>query len=554
MYVIAPVLTLSSPVSEAKPGTTVALIYTATGGSGSPTWSISSPVADTVANGVVQLSSVNTARTVKVTATYSGLTKAVSLSIKAMCDPPVITPGDGTIFSTPSQNVVFSCATAGATIYYTLDGSTPSYNSLIYSGAFNITNDTIIKAFSSATGFYDSEITTAKLTQHQATPSVPKLTSIEVLSNPTRVMVCGTGRAGAGYELQWSQKLGSAANWLSTGFAMADTDGKFEVSDVAPADSGFYRMAAETSAAVYLVVDMNGGTNALRWPVTELKSVPKGGWTDEYKTTKLVLRRIPAGTFTMGSPEDELGRVEEGKQIDEQQHEVTLTNPFYMGVFEVTQRQWELALGTRPSYFTNKAYYATRPVEQVCYDDIRGKINGAKWPATNTVDTSSFLGVLRTKTGLNFDLPTEAQWEYACRAGTTTALNSGKNLTDEQNCTNMAEVGRYGHNSGSYEQNYNSSSSTAVGTAEVGNYPPNAWDLYDMHGNVWECCLDWYGDYGSVAVTNPGGGASESIRVQRGGSWASPAQFSRSAYRRRYSPSRRGVNTGLRLCCPSEQP
>lgn len=168
-------LSLSSPVSEVRPGTKVTLTYTATGGSGSPTWSISSPMADTVANGVVQISAVNTARTVTITARYSGLTKSVSLSVKAICDAPVITPGDGTVFTTQRQKVVLSCTTSGSTIYYTLDGSTPTSSSSIYSGAFNIASDTTIKAFASASGFYDSSITTARLTKYKETLSAPEI-------------------------------------------------------------------------------------------------------------------------------------------------------------------------------------------------------------------------------------------------------------------------------------------------------------------------------------------------------------------------------------------
>ena len=156
----------------------------------------------------------------------------------------------------------------------------------------------------------------------------------------------------------------------------------------------------------YLVVDLSTGSEATSYPVSSLAEIPAGGWTDEYKTTKLVLRKIPAGTFTMGSPENELGRYS-----DETQHQVTLTKDFYVGVFEVTQKQWELVMGVWPSYFYNASYRDSRPVERVSYDDIRGSGVGSGWPASSAVDTESFLGRLRTKTGLDFDLPTEAQWE-----------------------------------------------------------------------------------------------------------------------------------------------
>lgn len=130
---------------------------------------------------------------------------------------------------------------------------------------------------------------------------------------------------------------------------------------------------------------------------------------------------------------------------------MTLTSDFYIGVFEVTQRQAELVMGNKPSYFNNATYYQTRPVETVSYYDIRENPNNSaispNWPATNAVHAHSFMGKLRAKTGLaGFDLPTESQWEYACWAGTTTALDSGYNLTSTSSDSRMSEVGRYWYN------------------------------------------------------------------------------------------------------------
>lgn len=246
---------------------------------------------------------------------------------------------------------------------------------------------------------------------------------------------------------------------------------------------GFYRIAVNGD---YIIVDLSEGPDATNYPVRYANAPPPGGWGDEYKATKLVLRRMPAGTFTMGSPTNELGR-----STNEVLHSVTLTKDFYIGVFEITQKQWERVMGTWPSFFSNATYRESRPVEQVSYNDIRGMVAGTNWPADGNVDAGSFMGRLRTKTGQAFDLPTEAQWEHACRAGTTNALNSGKDLTSTSNCPNMDMVGRYWYNGGS-GYNGTRTGTTAVATAKAGSYQPSPWGLYDVHGNVWEWCLDWY--------------------------------------------------------------
>ena len=288
----------------------------------------------------------------------------------------------------------------------------------------------------------------------------------------------------------------------------------------------------------YLIVDLSSGENAEFYPLSELDDVPSGGWTDEYKMSKLVLRRIANGSFTMGTRSTDYYP----DCIDSGLHDVTISKPFYMGVFEVTQRQYELVMGANPSYFTNATCYAARPVERVSYDMIRGRSEGAIWPLANTVDVTSFMGKIRAKTGQAFDLPTEAQWEYACRAGTTTALNSGKNLTSSERDSNMNEVGRYHYNFPSGGTGCYSMSDLSEGTAAVGSYQPNSWGLYDMHGNVGEWCLDLFSGFGE----------SGSDRMLRGGRWDGNASSCRSAYRT-FTTSPNVFNVyGFRLCCPAE--
>ena len=294
--------------------------------------------------------------------------------------------------------------------------------------------------------------------------------------------------------------------------------------------------------ALYLVVDLSGGTEAARYPV-RYSSVGPDLNNDTCRTTELWLRRIPKGTFVMGSPEDEIGHDD-----NETQHEVTLTQDYYIGVFECTQKQWKLLMGrANPSEYKGDC----RPVERVSYNMIRGTgaQAGAGWPTYgHAVDSTSFMGKLQAKTGLTFDLPTEAQWEYACRAGTTTALNSGKSLASQGSDANMNELGRYDNNRNDGKGGYSEHT-------KVGSYQPNAWGLYDMHGNVYEWCLDWYGGYGTVAVSDPVGPTEGSNRVLRGGFWYSFAIYCRSASLVGYYPSGGGYYShGFRvLCLPKDR-
>ena len=271
-----------------------------------------------------------------------------------------------------------------------------------------------------------------------------------------------------------------------------------------------FSASIKITPAPYCVIDLSSGPTGSSFPVTYLAEAPDGGFnTEEYKTTKLALRRIEPGTFMMC-----------GK------YETTLTEPYYIGIFEVTQKQYELVMGENPSRYKG----TTRPVECIDYDSIRGRHFGARWPTSSAVDPGSFMWKIRDRTGLSFDLPSEAQWEYACRAGTKSLYNNG-NDNDEA----MLLLGRFAQNINDGKGNTTNFHTT------VGTYLPNVWGLYDMHGNVWEYCLDWIGDL-TNKVTDPKGASppkpltmdncdEERGRVIRGGCYDSDASSCSSACR-----------------------
>ena len=265
---------------------------------------------------------------------------------------------------------------------------------------------------------------------------------------------------------------------------------------------------------LYCVVDLSAGADAESYPVTMTDEPPDGGFNaNAYKTAKLVLRLIEPSSFRMGGSYD-----------------VTLTKPYYMGIFEVTQKQYELVTGEDPS--THKG--EMRPVEHVSWNSVRGTNN---WPTVRTVEPDSFVGRLQARTGLNFNLPTEAQWEYACRAGTTNNYNSGSDSLKE-----LKRLGRYVDNQSDNMGGYTNAHTT------VGSYLPNAWELYDMHGNVWEWCLDWYGSSLSSGMTDPEGPPSGTKRTLRGGSWSSRGDECRASYREKFNyPSSGQPYFGFRL-------
>jgi serine/threonine protein kinase len=233
---------------------------------------------------------------------------------------------------------------------------------------------------------------------------------------------------------------------------------------------------------------------------------------------------IPAGTFNMGSPESELGRFK-----NEKLHKVTLTKAFYIGKYPVTLREWKAVMGSNSGYFKGEDL----PIEQVSWFDA---VNFCNKLSSKDGLTPAYKikgeEVTWNQNANGYRLPTEAEWEYSCRAGSTTAFYNGA-ITNNEKDPNCDKIAWYKYNSGST-------------THAVGSKTPNAWGLYDMSGNEWEWCWDWYDEY-QGAETDPVGPASGSIRVLRGGSWYLNAQYCRSADRLHSYPGLRFNDIGFRL-------
>jgi len=248
---------------------------------------------------------------------------------------------------------------------------------------------------------------------------------------------------------------------------------------------------------------------------------PVYGNEDFTNSLGMAFNYIEPGTFLMGSPPDEPGRYD-----NETQHQVTLTQGYYMQTTPVTQGQWVAVMGDNPSWFFN------------CGNNC--PVEGVSWYCVQ-----DFIEALNVLEGTDrYALPTEAQWEYAARADSTTAFANGQITHIGSGYDPVLDsMGWCWCNS----EPDHSSRSDGKGTHPVAQKKPNAWGLYDMHGNVWEWVADWYGTYPYSAVKNPTGPSSGTTRVVRGGSWYNITRACRSANRNYCTPGVRSYDHGFRL-------
>ena len=330
--------------------------------------------------------------------------------------------------------------------------------------------------------------------------------------------------------------------WYKDGKAISGaTSPSYKISSVKNSDAGRYTVTVSnsvgsvTSSAAVLTVNTMVKPSIIHQPMSqtinegnfvEFTVVANDGFVENKDFSTLLsgdvydvsldMVWIQPGAFMMGSPENEVGR---GAYLgtDETQHEVKLTSGYWLGKYEVTQAQYEAIMGSNPSGFI----VDNNPVENVSWYDAMNFC--AKLTAIEKAAG-------RLPTGYEYTLPTEAQWEYACRAGTTSAFNNGTNIptwdqVGEVLCPNLETLAWYYYDRETPQYD-------GRGTSHpVGQKEPNAWGLYDMHGNVWEWCLDWYADYPTTTVTDPTGPSTGSVRIRRGGSWFYAAALCRSAHR-----------------------
>ncbi|MBQ6247880.1 MAG: formylglycine-generating enzyme family protein, partial [Kiritimatiellae bacterium] len=379
--------------------------------------------------------------------------------------------------------------------------STPSINNV------TIAQDAATKKVTITYDLSEEAIVTAAFTVGGAALPVPPRLAGDV----NHLVTAGTGKA-----IVWNPSLDwplqSAANVSATVSAWTK--------DVPPD---------------YMVVKLfDDAVGAKRWYYATADDIPGGVTNRLYKSDYLLMRRIPAKGIKSRLGNDSTRTIAGPKS---QTHLVSFTNDWYMAVYEFTEAQYAYVGGGRSAgpYFTGADYADEHPYLPMTgifwKNHLRGNVS-----ATAAPTSASLLGKLRTLTGITtFDLPTDAQWEYSCRAKTATTLNDGTDTAwNGAGVDNMNRVAWSNKNAGGRPH-------------EVGLKKPNGWGLYDMLGKVWEWCRDWHGAYPDGNAVDPKGPTTGSIRVLRGGSWYIDARFCRSACRNFLDPSGSNFYVGFRL-------
>ena len=350
--------------------------------------------------------------------------------------------------------------------------------------------------------------------------AVPTITSVSPPNRPTSggmpITITGTNFTGASVMVGGVAATSVVVNGAGTSLTAVTPPGAVGLATVTVTTAGGTATRAGAfryfDSSWYNVLEQNPSASVTNATVRANIIATGFPWHVRDNSSQIEMLLVPPGTFTMGCNAFNLGRCSSNESP---RHQVTLTRAFYLGRYEVTQAQWQARMGNNPSSFRGNP---NRPVEQVSWNDIVG---------------------FSTATGLR--LPTEAEWEYACRAGTTTAIHSTPAFPDGSNkIAQLKYIAWYTTNSGST-------------THPVGGKAPNAFGFYDMSGNVWEWCNDRYGAtyYSSSPSTDPAGPSTGSNRVLRGGFWSNSSYYCRSSYRI-YTDvvSNRGSYTGFRVARP----
>ena len=298
--------------------------------------------------------------------------------------------------------------------------------------------------------------------------------------------------------------------------------------------------ATETITMTYTAGDQLLYTATSGAYIASVPDVPTGSKTVNFNFADIPTSAIPSGTFTMGSPTTEVRR-----STNETQYEVTLS-AFRMSKYEITNAQYAaflnaMGIGSTGIWATATVY----KTETLIYvnPSLGLTYSGSQWVPVAGYENApvinvTWYGATEYATYIGGTLPTEAQWEYACRAGTTTPFNTGNFLTNLQAKYDWAEP---------YNGGTNTATTSTCTTELVGTYAANTYGLYDMHGNVWEWCADWYGSYPTTAQTNPTGAVTGWTRIRRGGSWYYNAQMCRSAFRSDRYPIEHNTDIGFRV-------